>query len=262
MLYRETTDGLLVVTQPAHAWVSGQLAREWGNEVFGAIEPREEVCLGAEQHDLGWLEWEQRPTIHPRTGRPHRFFDLPTGEHLALWRGASQRALALGRYPALLVSLHISRLYERHDDRADTPEETRAVHDFLAEERSFQERLLASLRVDSRYAPHATPEIIERNRRLVAAWDSLSLALCSGRAEALVIPNVPATGSGTPLTLAPSATRSGGFTLAPWPFRAAVVTIVVDARRIPPGPYVHDAALRATLEAAEWTALEIALEPG
>ena len=42
-------DDLIAVGQPAHAWVSGQLARAWGNGRFGTPEPREEVCLAAEQ---------------------------------------------------------------------------------------------------------------------------------------------------------------------------------------------------------------------
>src|SRR5690349_13441145 len=51
MLYREVKQGKIAITQPMHAWVSGQLARAWGNERFGTIEPGEEVCLGAEQHE-------------------------------------------------------------------------------------------------------------------------------------------------------------------------------------------------------------------
>ena len=55
MLHRADPDGPIVITQPAHAWVSGQLAQAWGNESFGEFAPREEVCLAAEQHDIGWL---------------------------------------------------------------------------------------------------------------------------------------------------------------------------------------------------------------
>ena len=59
MLHRADPDGPIVITQPAHAWVSGQLAQAWGNEPFGDFAPREEVCLAAEQHDIGWLVWEE-----------------------------------------------------------------------------------------------------------------------------------------------------------------------------------------------------------
>jgi len=65
MLYREGTQGRIAITQPAHAWLSGQLARAWGNERFGDVVPWEEVCLGAEQHDVGHTAWEQAPALNP-----------------------------------------------------------------------------------------------------------------------------------------------------------------------------------------------------
>ena len=57
MVLHEVEDGVVAVGQPSHAWLSGQLARGWGNERFGAVWPWEEVWLGAEQHDLGMAEW-------------------------------------------------------------------------------------------------------------------------------------------------------------------------------------------------------------
>ena len=82
MLLRPDGDGVLAIGQPAHAWLSGQLARTWGNERFGTVEPWEEVCLAAEQHDAGMAEWERRPTLNPGTGLPRSFMELPLGEHL------------------------------------------------------------------------------------------------------------------------------------------------------------------------------------
>src|SRR5262249_61842355 len=76
---------LIAVGQPAHAWVSGQLARAWGNARFGELEPRAEVCLAAEQHDLGMATWERRPTLNPKTGLPRSFMELTLDEHLEIW---------------------------------------------------------------------------------------------------------------------------------------------------------------------------------
>ena len=115
MLHRADAAGLVVITQPAHAWVAGQLARAWGTARFPPPEPWEEVCVAAERHDDGWLAWEAAPTLNPATGRPFSFLELPRTEHLAIWSTAGPTVLALGRYPALLVSLHGTGLYERHD---------------------------------------------------------------------------------------------------------------------------------------------------
>jgi hypothetical protein len=51
MLLVDHQDGKVAVAQPAHAFISGQLARAWAGE----LHPRDEVCLAAEQHDMPWL---------------------------------------------------------------------------------------------------------------------------------------------------------------------------------------------------------------
>ena len=85
MLHRLTKQGLICITQPNHAWLSGQLAQAWGNEDFGLLTPPKEVCLGAELHDIGWLHWEQAPTLNPKTGYPHNFTELSTQVHVDIW---------------------------------------------------------------------------------------------------------------------------------------------------------------------------------
>ena len=113
MLHREDPAGLIVITQPMHGWVAAQLARNWGNEQFGTFAPWEEVCLGAEQHDVGMTAWERAPTLNPTTGRPYSFMNMPTLQHVRGWTDAGHVALVQGRYTALLTSLHGTGLYER-----------------------------------------------------------------------------------------------------------------------------------------------------
>jgi len=84
MLYREDTWRRIAITQPAHAWLAGQLARSWGNEHVGEVAPWEEVCLGAEQHDIGHTALEQLPKLNPQTGLPFSFFELPRKWHVQL----------------------------------------------------------------------------------------------------------------------------------------------------------------------------------
>ena len=66
----------LAIGQPAHAWVSGQAARAWGNAAFAAPAPWEEVCLAAEQHDIGMAAWDLAPMLNPRTGRAYAFAEM------------------------------------------------------------------------------------------------------------------------------------------------------------------------------------------
>ena len=147
MLLVDHPDGKVAVAQPSHAWISGQLARAWG----GDVQPREEVCLAAEQHDIAWLEWERDPAYDLRTGHPYTFMSLDMPTKLAMWETGPDALLAQSRYAALLVSMHGSRLY-RDLDRSAFAHEIRATLD-------------------------ATDEEIERNHRLIWLWDSMSLAL-------------------------------------------------------------------------------------
>ncbi len=255
MLHREDPDGLIVIAQPMHGWIAGQLARHWGNARFGTFAPWEEVCLGAEQHDVGMSAWERAPTLNPRTGRPYTFMNMPTREHVRGWTEAGRLALVQGRYAALLTSLHGTGLYERyHDWTRDTPAEAQAARDYLEAERAFQEELLDTLRRDPVYAPHATEEVLARNRRLISVWDRLSLDLCHGVHESETIPDVPAATDPITLTLTPTNGDPLDLTVDPWPFRDATVRLVCEGRRLPE-TFTDEITMRTALAAAPWVTI-------
>lgn len=260
MLYRQEKQGTIAITQPMHAWVSGQLARAWGNKHFGKVAPLEEVCLGAEQHDIGHTMWEQAPTLNPQTGLPYSFLEMPRQLHVQLWSEAARLVLPQGRYAALLVSLHGTRLYQRYDEANDLPENASAVQRYLEQERTFQEELLASLRSDSHYAPYATEEVVARNRQLVGIWDALSLAICFGRTYTQSWEQVP-TASGT-MTVMLSARDDDPTTLflTPWPFHRQSVMLVYEGRYLTE-TFSDEATMRHALSHAPWVALQTALYP-
>lgn len=239
MLLRADGDDAIVIGQPAHAWLSGQLARAWGNERFGAVDPWEEVCLAAEQHDLGMAAWERSPTLNPETGRPRSFMELRLDEHLEIWWSAAPLVAAQSRYAALLVSMHGTALYERRNlDRLD-PADVQQVRAFLQGQRELQERLR-----------EPGDRHVERNQRLVWAWDSLSLGLLLGWAP-FTLEAVPTADGETDVEV-----RDG--TLEPWPFTAARVELRCEGRRLA-GRYDDEAAMRAALAAAPWLTIEIEL---
>ncbi|BAZ65685.1 MAG: DUF3891 family protein [Pelatocladus maniniholoensis HA4357-MV3] len=233
MLHRFSKQELICITQPNHAWLSGQLAQVWGNEYFGDFAPRKEVCLGAEQHDIGWILWEQAPTLNPQTGYPHHFTELSTQEHINIWSHAKQLALVLGRYVALLVSLHGTGLYERFTTWQNSPTSTQIVEEFLKQEYLFQEQLIASLKKDAYYATHVTPEVITRNRKLVAIWDTLSIIFCQGMtSQQQLIHHVPILNGETTLdlTLLSNQDHHQQIVISPWPFQQNEVTLVYEGQ--------------------------------
>jgi hypothetical protein len=249
MLLRELDDdAAIAIGQPAHAWVSGQLARAWGNERFGEVVPREDVCLGAEQHDIGMALWDREPTLNRDSGRPHTFMEMPLHVHLELWGAAPQRIVMQSRYAALLVSMHGTALYERRNlDRLE-PARANAIRAYLREQHELQERLLAQLRRDTTMAESAAPALIERNQRLVFCWDWLSLALCLRWAPDR-FDGVPAADGTTSVALRETS-EPDVVTLDPWPFAAAELELKAEGR-ILRGRYTDEGAMRAALAAAD-----------
>jgi hypothetical protein len=242
MLLCRHDDELIAVGQPAHAWVSGQLARAWGNERFGEVSPREEVCLAAEQHDAGMAAWETRPTLDPEAGLPRSFMRLTLDEHLEIWWSAAPLVMAQSPYAALLVSMHGTALYERRDLARLAPADAGKVQAFLAGQRELQERLRAALGAD--------PGDVRRNQRLIWTWDSLSLGLLLDW-EPFTLSAVP-----TPDGEIDVEVRDGR--LDPWPFTVPAVPLRCDGRRLA-GPYESEAAMRAGLADAPWVSLELTL---
>ncbi|MBD2535036.1 DUF3891 family protein [Nostoc flagelliforme FACHB-838] len=263
MLHRLSKYGLICITQPHHAWLSGQFARAWGNEQFGEFVPKEEVCLAAEQHDIGWLQWEQQPTLNPQTGYPYNFTELPTEVHIDIWSGAKQLAFPLGRYATLLVSLHGTGLYERFTSWQNSHKSAEIVRDFLNNEYAFQQQMIDILKKDKYYTPYATGEVIERNKKLVATWDALSIILCMGKVGEQHITQVPTTNYETTLKLTLVEDKDNHYTaiMSPWAFQQSEIKLVYEGRLLQQ-TFIDEPAMREALISDCWVTLSTTLIPG
>lgn len=252
MLLRRDGDGVLAIGQASHAWLSGQLARAWGNEQFGAVEPWEEVCLAADQHDVGMAAWDLEPSFNEQTGLPHSFMEMPLALHTQLWLEGPHRLVSQSAYAALLVSMHGSRLYNRRDLDRSPPPEAKRIREFLAAQQEFQDQMIALLGTH----PALAPAPRERNSLLLWTWDYLSLALCLDWS--------PATAKGAPVhngtvDLELASTGEHRFTLDPWPFQAETVLVRCEGRRLPER-FGSESEMRGGLSAAPVEALELTLE--
>jgi hypothetical protein len=245
MLLRDEGDRVLAIGQASHAWISGQLARSWGNERFPRPEPYEEVCLAAEQHDVGMAMWDLDPVRNPASGLPYSFMEMPLPVHLALWTAAPERLLTQSRLAAVLVSMHGWRLYRRRkldELRSDQADSVRA---YLDAQVAFRERL----------ADDFDERALQLASQLIWTWDFLSLAICldwSGRTAR----DVPTADGAVDIEI----TRAGErrIRLEPWPFECDTLTVRCEARRLE-GRYETDEALRAELSSASWETLELEL---
>jgi hypothetical protein len=243
VLIRADDEGALAIGQLSHAWLSGQLARAWGNERFGGVEPHEDVALGAEQHDVGWALFDLEPRWNPDTGLPRSFLELTVDDHLDIWVGAPEHLLTASEHAALVVSMHGSSLSELR--RTVRPEDDSAgLEEHIAEEHARQEILRKRLGVSEEQA--------ERTRRQMWTWDGLSLALCN-HWRPFVARDVPtADGSLVEVEL------SGEGTVDPWPFATDTVEVRCQARRLA-ARYDDEASMREGFASAAIETITFAL---
>lgn len=238
MLLHENDDGVVCIGQAAHSWVSGQLARKWGNERFSAPEPLAEVCLGAEQHDIGMAEWDRRPELNAETGWPLSFLELPAATHIALWTDAPERILSQSPYAALLVSMHGHALFKK---RKPTPEIERYVREQEALQADLMERI------------GEPPERARANQKLVWTVDFLALVG--------LIPEWAPQEQETPdgiirVTVdGPQAVR-----VDPWPFHEDELEIGYPGRLLTE-PSATTQELHARLAAAPWKQVPVVWRP-
>jgi hypothetical protein len=247
VLVSSDNDGALVIGQLSHAWLSGQLAREWGNARFGAVEPREEIVLGAAQHDIGWASVDLEPRLNYETGLPRSFLETTVHEHLAIWRDAPELLLSQSSYAALVVSLHGAALSALRARNA--PEDAPKLQAHIDTERARQDKLRALLGVSAAQS--------QRVQRQMWTWDGLSLALCHAWPE-FSAREVPTVDGLVEIELQKRGEVT--FTVDPWPFAGTHVEARCEARRIDAG-YSDEHAMHAALAQAAPFAIEFTLVP-
>lgn len=234
MLFREDAEGTIAISQPMHAWISGQLMRALRGE-YG-----EALYLAAEQHDIAWLDWEAAPTFDVATGRPHLFRDIGAFLHAPMWRRGVERAFAAwGPHLALLVSRHGGVIYRRFATRhRGDPADADAAAAYLAEQAPREAGWAQALGLSL--------ADLEYQSGLIAFVDNLSLALCGELKTPLELP-LPVWGSAVcrvAVTAKPDA--AGEFTLSPWPFARERVDVAGEGWRLPAaGRFADEAAFRA-----------------
>ncbi len=253
MLFRETLHAApaLAISQPAHAWVSGQLLRAWADPLD------EPLLLAAEQHDLGWLDWETAPSFDPQTGRPHLFHAVGAAVHAPMWAKGVERALgAWGTRVALLISRHGGLIYTRYTDRHRVAAaDAAAANHYLETQAPLQLTWARALGLDAAVLAH--------DSALVALSDTLSLALCGGLSTPLQVEAPGHAGGMRTLQLMARPADAAEFTLSPWPFKGEVLVVEGEARPMPEAGWLADEGeLQAWLAAPERVVFRARLTPG
>ena len=203
MLFRSQPSGDLAISQPTNAWISGQILRAWDET------PSETLLMAAEQHDIGWIDWETEPTFNTETGRPHLFREVGASTHAPMWVRGVQRALgAWGTHVALLISRHGGVIYRRYTGRHRMD---------AADAAAAQNYLNAQAPIETAWSRALGAEAAELDKEtaLIAFADTLSLALCGEMKAPLDLEAPGRGGDALTIRIAERPQRSFDFVLSP-----------------------------------------------
>lgn len=228
-------DTLLLVTQPDHAHLAGELLALWRAGDLPDHPRRADLLFAVREHDNGWREADAAPRWDPARGLPHDFMTLPRAERIEVWERGPCRFAAERPYAALLIARHALNLF---GDRREEEDWDRLL-DFLED---FSAGLLAGT--------GATREELEADYPFVDLADLVSLTACTRRSE-------PAVRHGLRIEPRPG---DGELRLEPFPL-AGTTTFRVPCRRIPRRDYRGDADLGGELATARWEEMSVRIAP-
>jgi hypothetical protein len=251
MITREHDGHLLIVTQPHHAELAGQLAAHWGNDEFQELEPVIAMIRAANEHDNGWREWDNRPTIDPSLGLPYSFATLTYVEHTKLYWQGIILAAEEDPYEGMIVCMHGRGLYNQRyqTDLAmkRVPQGTKekiAVNKLVRASELLQKKLRRRL-AGSKYRRQASERQIWANYCLLQAFDRISLHVCWKGLVPYSVQHVPTGyGKGEEVTLNLEPMSDGAIRLSPYPFTKRPFEALATGCLVPLQKYETDEQFR------------------
>jgi Protein of unknown function (DUF3891) len=254
-----------VITMREHLDLCGQMARAFGNELFEAPAPYEQVIYAIDNHDRGWDEYDENPGIDPDTGLPYIMARTPLADALKTNKGSPDFNEAHHPYSGLLSSMHTWGLYNRRygftnfvirGRTAPTiPVQTSArpqVDAMLAAEEDRQSRLRGILAKDPATQSWIEERHLFQNYKQLTFIDTLSLYFhlyhATERGEETYV-HVPMNAEAD-CDVTVKKVDEGVYSLDPFPFAENRLKLVCRGRYTKPFPRDFDrskagAALRA-----------------
>lgn len=174
---RGTALPLLLIPQPAHAVLAGDLAEALLPGAFGELPPT--VLRAIRMHDTGWgiLDAAQINRVRNPQGRKSSpeevisFLAVPPPEAEGAWKASADEMEKIAPECGYIVSQHFSLLAASED---------RVHAAFMKQERARRERILKVVKF--------SVEDLERWTDVLGFCDLLSLYLCCGVTAAATLP--------------------------------------------------------------------------
>lgn len=257
MIRRIAGNDFLLITQTDHAAFSGFLARRIGNDLFSPVDA--EVIAAIAHHDDGWPLHDESPTLNG-AGLPLHVFETPAQLAIRIWSASVDRAMDLGPYAALLVSLHQLALsdFVTMNRKDSTPRDVFEMNKFQHRQIERQENLRKALGMRTDVPLHlglAAPRVnppedrLRFHFRILTLCDRLSLELCCGTPLFPLIEEIFPRAGGAAVSVRTNLEDDRAMWVDPWPFDAERLSAEVPCRRVPATTFATEEEFRAAFAA-------------
>jgi len=283
MIRRDENGAFYLIRQDDHAKLSGQLAERLGGSVLTPLlehdaDSGRKALTAIAMHDAGWPLHDDAPTLNNRM-QPRDVFESKADIAMKVWTASADRAAAVDPYIGLLVSLHGLGLsafalaeVTQHIGRKgvaysrDKFDLNRFQHNEI--ERQIALRTQLGLRTDlplnygiAAAGSDPREDLLTVHFRTLQAMDRLSLALCCSKPpfDSLELPSAV----GQPMVkVRMNRVDPHRSVIDPWIFDQPILTVSVAVKVMVSKQFANEAAFREAFDAAETTALTLAIEAG
>jgi hypothetical protein len=268
MIRRTAAKDFLLISQTDHAAFSGFLAKHIGNDQFSSVDA--EVIAAIAHHDTGWPLHDDSPTLNA-AGLPLHVFETPAPLAIRIWSASVDRAMDLGPYAALLVSLHQLALsdFVTMNRQSATPRDVFEMNKFQHRQIERQEALRKAIGMRTDVPLHlglAAPGVdsaedrLRFHFRLLTLCDRLSLELCCGTPLFPVIEGILPRPGGAAVTVQTNLMDDRVMRVDPWPFDGERLSAEVPCRRVPSMAFEAEEEFRAAFATAPIESVRFELE--
>lgn len=247
MIRRPYQDGYLLITQPAHAWLSGQLAQHWGYDETSCPHPYQSVVIGTTMHDSAWLEKDNQPILNA-DNQPLNFIEPELDTVEGMYGRCVSNAMQIDPYAGVLVNRHVQTIY--HSRKTHKRDPIERLQPLLDELKTQENDAIAQMKTHPLYQQYIDEPILNHNYRILRTCDLLSLFVC-GAFPARTISDVPFRYGQAFIDLHCELLDDNTLHVSPQLFDQAEITVYLQAKIIPQKHFQTQAEYATAFEIAE-----------
>jgi hypothetical protein len=285
MLVTRRANRLMLITQPEHARLAGQLAAVWGNEQFTTPVPRDALITAATHHDDGWHELDGLPAYNEQARRPASFVEMPLERTVGPYGRGVESVYDRDPMAGALTGMHFSGFYTaRWGIQGGSPvEHPLAVEVVETQEARWMPALREAWAYDgprSEFDAHAwhAYEVLQALDVLSLGLGLTDLEVPSGDGELIpvtstlgmidqppgprVVPAVPIAAGGQRVDLVLHVTNPYRVRVDPYPFAHSEFEVTVAARELEDRAYASADDVATSYHGARATELVIRVVAG